>query len=217
MRLSGIRATFTRDHAVSSGHSYYVITPISVKGIIGSIKKIMREDFVKETDHLKIAIVVCNPIYMDIESHNYHNLKPGKGNGTIPTPRQVLYNVCYEVYIYDPYNPEGIYVPDYEGYSTYFGKRDCPASWEKSGYYLIEEKDKVKNITTNAVIKYDKMKLNNKDDDNNYIIERRLPTNQNLKREYIKASEVVFTKDGNPLNCDIESVSYVDNRYVHFF
>ena len=74
-KVRGDYARFRKSYTTTSALTYLLIHPVAVRGLIGAVLGINREELYEKTKDIKVAVQVINEIKKDMQSFNLINMK----------------------------------------------------------------------------------------------------------------------------------------------
>ncbi|MCT4594744.1 MAG: type I-B CRISPR-associated protein Cas5b [Anaeromicrobium sp.] len=213
--ISGSYGRFRKPYTTTSALSFITIHPIAVKGIIGAIVGIDKDELYGWAKDIKIGIEVINPIKKDMQSFNLNNMKT---NGTFRFPSNVefLRDLKYRIYVTgDKVNElEKVLLEEEFVFTPYLGVSEHMA---KVAYeYTKEDMEHIcEGHWVDTLIPMDNIDL---DFQCEYEINTdNIPVKNNEKREYTKYEKIVFTTEEKKLKGKIKEVYKVGDKHVFFF
>lgn len=216
-KVRGDYARFRKSYTTTSALTYLTIHPIAIRGLIGAILGIDRNNLHKETKDIDVAIQVVNEIRKDMQSFNLVNMKSADKFFRFPSNVEFLRNVEYKIFIKCEENKlkqikntliEGEYIfTPYIGASEHIAKLEYEDEYEciqlNKEYHMI---DSIIDVN-NSQIEFDEDIILTTDN---------IPTKNNEKREYIEYKKIIFTTNRKKINAKCENIYKVGGYNVTF-
>lgn len=213
--IRGDFARFRKPYTTTSALTFVTIHPIAVKGLIGAILGIEKNDLYNELKDVKIGIQVLKDIKKDMGSFKLLTMKSGSGMFHFPSNVEFLRNVQYRVFFQAEESLLNKIQAALENrfyvFTPYLGVSEHIAVVDFEGTYPIENSEKNQVDTLLPIEKADI------DFQNEYVLYTdKIPVENNQKREYIRYDKVIIPV-GRTIKGDFGEVYKVGGYYVYLF
>ena len=192
-KVRGDYARFRKSYTTTSALTYLLIHPVAVRGLIGAVLGINREELYEKTKDIKVAVQVINEIKKDMQSFNLINMKSSDKIFRFPSNVEFLRDVEYRLFIKSDENiiselekslKQGEFV-----FTPYLGASEHIAKIEYEGVYNCEKLPNGNHQVISAV----DLESNTIDfgDDDIMLTTDNIPIDNDKNREYIKYKKVI--------------------------
>ena len=213
-KVRGDYARFRKSYTTTSALTYLLIHPVAVRGLIGAVLGINREELYEKTKDIKVAVQVINEIKKDMQSFNLINMKSSDKIFRFPSNVEFLRDVEYRLFIKSDENiiselekslKQGEFV-----FTPYLGASEHIAKIEYEGVYNCEKLPNGNHQVISAV----DLESNTIDfgDDDIMLTTDNIPIDNDKNREYIKYKKVIFATDENKISVNTDN-SYKVGEY----
>lgn len=217
-KVRGDYARFRKSYTTTSALTYLLIHPVAVRGLIGAVLGINREELYEKTKDIKVAVQVINEIKKDMQSFNLINMKSSDKIFRFPSNVEFLRDVEYRLFIKSDENiiselekslKQGEFV-----FTPYLGASEHIAKVEYEGVYNCEKLPK----GNHKVISVVDLESNTIDfgDDDIMLTTDNIPIDNDKNREYIKYKKVIFATDENKISVNTDNCYKVGEYNVVF-
>ncbi len=216
-KVRGDYARFRKSYTTTSALTYLLIHPVAVRGMVGAILGIDRNELYEKTKDLEIAVQVLNQVKKDMQSFNLINMKSNDKIFRFPSNVEFLRDVEYRLFIkgkdeiVDDLNEmlksnEFVFTP-------YLGSSEHIAKLEYGGVYIPEKLPQGQYKVDSAVL-LERSKLTF--DDDILLTTDNIPTKRDDKREYTEYKKVIFATNKNKMDVDTDNCFKVGEYNVIF-
>lgn len=216
-RVSGDYARFRKSYTTTSALTYLVMHPIAIRGMIGAILGIDKEELYEKTKDIEIGIQVLNPVRKDMQSFNLINMKSSDTIFRFPSNVEFLRDVEYRVFIKCEDNMlnqikdvlisrEFVFTP-YLGASEHIAKLEYENEYEV--IFLNKDHYEVSTVVDQDVCNIDF------DYDNITIYTDNIPVKNSKTREYTEYKKIIFSIN-KPLKVEGQGIYKVGEYNVMF-
>lgn len=188
-------ARFRCPHTTTSALTFLTIHPIAVKGLIGAVMGIDYKELFEFTEHMKIGIQVLNPVYKDMQSFNLIAQEHNNGAPNFQSRVEFLRDVKYRIFMLDDQKKleeisNKLICHEYV-FTPYLGASEHVAYLSFEGLVdIIEQSEECADtIIPKSHVNVGKIQ-------NQQIYMDRIPTKNNLQREYIEYNNIAFSVSG---------------------
>ena len=206
-KVRGDYAIFRKSYTTTSALTYLLIHPVAVRGLIGAVLGINREELYEKTKDIKVAVQVINEIKKDMQSFNLINMKSSDKIFRFPSNVEFLRDVEYRLFIKSDENiiselekslKQGEFV-----FTPYLGASEHIAKIEYEGVYNCEKLPNGNHQVISAV----DLESNTIDfgDDDIMLTTDNIPIDNDKNREYIKYKKVIFATDENKISVNTDN------------
>lgn len=217
-KVRGDYARFRKSYTTTSALTYLLIHPVAVRGLIGAVLGINREELYEKTKDIKVAVQVINEIKKDMQSFNLINMKSSDKIFRFPSNVEFLRDVKYRIFIKADENiiselekslKQGEFV-----FTPYLGASEHIAKIEYEGVYNCEKLPNGNHQVISAV----DLESNTIDfgDDDIMLTTDNIPIDNDKNREYIKYKKVIFATDENKISVNTDNCYKVGEYNVVF-
>lgn len=217
-KVRGDYARFRKSYTTTSALTYLLIHPVAVRGLIGAVLGINREELYEKTKDIKVAVQVINEIKKDMQSFNLINMKSSDKIFRFPSNVEFLRDVEYRLFIKSDENiiselekslKQGEFV-----FTPYLGASEHIAKIEYEGVYNCEKLPNGNHQVISAV----DLESNTIDfgDDDIMLTTDNIPIDNYKNREYIKYKKVIFATDENKISVNTDNCYKVGEYNVVF-
>ncbi len=217
-KVRGDYARFRKSYTTTSALTYLLIHPVAVRGLIGAVLGINREELYEKTKDIKVAVQVINEIKKDMQSFNLINMKSSDKIFRFPSNVEFLRDVEYRLFIKSDENiiselekslKQGEFV-----FTPYLGASEHIAKIEYEGVYNCEKLPNGNHQVISAV----DLESNTIDfgDDDIMLTTDNIPIDNDKNREYIKYKKVIFATDENKISVNTDNCYKVGEYNVVF-
>ena len=217
-KVRGDYARFRKSYTTTSALTYLLIHPVAVRGLIGAVLGINREELYEKTKDIKVAVQVINEIKKDMQSFNLINMKSSDKIFRFPSNVEFLRDVEYRLFIKSDENiiselekslKQGEFV-----FTPYLGASEHIAKIEYEGVYNCEKLPNGNHQVISAV----DLESNTIDfgDDDIMLTTDNIPIDNDKNREYIKYKKVIFATDENKISVNTDNCYKVGESNVVF-
>lgn len=211
----GTFARFRKPYTTTSALTYLCMHPIAVKGMLGAILGISKEEVYDYFKEVKIGIQVINEVRKDMGSFNLISMRSGE-LFRFPSNVEFLREVSYRLYIQGDsqilealkealINHKYVFIP-------YLGASEHIAKLTFEG---LEEVEATICQETSCVIPKVMCDLEKSTLDRIYT--DKLPISNNEKREYVQYEQVIIPVLGEKIVLKEKVLSKIGGQYVYFF
>ena len=217
-KVRGDYARCRKSYTTTSALTYLLIHPVAVRGLIGAVLGINREELYEKTKDIKVAVQVINEIKKDMQSFNLINMKSSDKIFRFPSNVEFLRDVEYRLFIKSDENiiselekslKQGEFV-----FTPYLGASEHIAKIEYEGVYNCEKLPNGNHQVISAV----DLESNTIDfgDDDIMLTTDNIPIDNDKNREYIKYKKVIFATDENKISVNTDNCYKVGEYNVVF-
>ena len=217
-KVRGDYARFRKSYTTTSALTYLLIHPVAVRGLIGAVLGINREELYEKTKDIKVAVQVINEIKKDMQSFNLINMKSSDKIFRFPSNVEFLRDVEYRLFIKSDENiiselekslKQGEFV-----FTPYLGASEHIAKIEYEGVYNCEKLPNGNHQVISAV----DLESNTIDfgDDDIMLTTDNIPIDNDKNREYIKYKKVIFATGENKISVNTDNCYKVGEYNVVF-
>ena len=217
-KVRGDYARFRKSYTTTSALTYLLIHPVAVRGLIGAVLGINREELYEKTKDIKVAVQVINEFKKDMQSFNLINMKSSDKIFRFPSNVEFLRDVEYRLFIKSDENiiselekslKQGEFV-----FTPYLGASEHIAKIEYEGVYNCEKLPNGNHQVISAV----DLESNTIDfgDDDIMLTTDNIPIDNDKNREYIKYKKVIFATDENKISVNTDNCYKVGEYNVVF-
>ncbi|MBP2143368.1 CRISPR-associated protein Cas5h [Methanococcus voltae] len=219
---------FRKPYTTTSALTYLCIHPVALKGLIGAILGIKKEDLIYKTSNLTLGIEVVSPVSKDLQSLKLLSLKSGMFH--FPANVEFLRNPNYNIYVkWDSENYNVLKDKLTSGkvfFTPYLGVSENVA---KISY--VGEFEELKDLNNTNIKHIDSIfpidefsnaiDLNELNDSSKKYYFDTIPIKNNEKREYTEYKRVLISSDVVNININnsnnVSNLSKIGEKYVYFF
>ncbi|MBP2202235.1 CRISPR-associated protein Cas5h [Methanococcus voltae] len=224
---------FRKPYTTTSALTYLCIHPVALKGLIGAILGIKKEDLISETSNLTLGIEVLSAIDKDLQSVKLLSLKSGMFH--FPANVEFLRNPNYNIYVkWDSENYNALKNKLASGevfFTPYLGVSENVAKISYVGEFKeLNEMENtkightdIKHIDSIFPVAEFNIEIDLNDPNKKYYFDT-IPIKNNEKREYIEYKRVLISKDAISINCNnlknphnFSNLSKIGEKCVYFF
>lgn len=213
-KVRGDYARFRKSYTTTSALTYLLIHPVAVRGLIGAVLGINREELYEKTKDIKVAVQVINEIKKDMQSFNLINMKSSDKIFRFPSNVEFLRDVKYRIFIKADENLinklQSSLVKGEVVFTPYLGASEHIAKLEYEGVYNCEKlpKGQYEIIST---VDLDSNTIDF-DDSDILLTTDNIPIDNDKNREYIKYKKVIFATGENKISVNTDN-SYKVGEY----
>ncbi len=192
-KAKGSYARFRKSYTTTSALTYLLIHPIAVRGLIGAVLGIDKNDLYEETKDIEVAIQVINEVRKDMQSFNLLNMKSNDKIFRFPSNVEFLRDVEYRIFI--KCNDEKLnkikdtLISGEFIFTPYLGASEHVAKIEYENTYDIEPIEDDCLVDSAVDINYCEIDF---EYDNLILSTDNIPVKNNKQREYTEYKKVIF-------------------------
>jgi CRISPR-associated protein Cas5h len=210
---------FRKPYTTTSALTYTIIHPLAVKGILGAVIGIDKNELYHYTQDFKIAIQVLSKVKKDMQSFNLLNMKKSYKFFRFPSNIEFLREPNYRIFVVATEEKLNTLEETFESgdfvFTPYLGASEHIAKITYEGVYKTEKlKRDIYYVDTAIPEDNIELKLREKDE---YVINiDNIPIKNNVKREYSQYKKVIFPSEGKKLRGLCEGLYKVGDKNVFF-